>query len=116
MSIQAPRPADGQFNPSMTAQQYEAQMHALSTVQRRVLAIGFVTITLHAVIALVFVAEHMNQLGRVADAWLMLFMSAFASVVTVAVTRLILGRSPFSITWHAVCLAIPVFGSFWAMG
>jgi hypothetical protein len=97
----------------MSADEYAAEREALSTVQRRVVSIGFAAITMHGVIGLVFVAEHMQNVGRTADAILMLVMSAFASVVTVAVVRVILAKSPWSIPWHLACLAIPVIGAIW---
>lgn len=96
--------------PVMTPEQYAAEMRALSKVQRRTFAIGFAAITLHGVLGLIFVADHLHEAARTPEAILMLVMSAFASFVTVAVVRLILGKTPFPVVWHLVGLAVPVVG------
>ncbi|RLV57147.1 hypothetical protein D9V41_00345 [Aeromicrobium phragmitis] len=93
------------------------ELESLDRVRRRVTAVGFLAIAIHAVIALPLLAQYVAEDGKNPEAVLMLVLTAFAGMLTAAVTRVILGRSPFSVLWLAVGLlpaAIGIYLTWWA--
>jgi hypothetical protein len=73
-----------------------AEQHALNTVRRRVGAVVFGVVTLHAIIALIGLSRHYDNIGREGDATGLLVMSGLLSVFQYVGVRLILGRSLLS--------------------
>lgn len=93
------------------------ELASLDRVRRRVTAVGFLAIAVHAVVALPLLAQYVAEDGRNADAVLMLLLTALSGMLTAAVTRAILGRSPFSVIWFAIGLLPTVVGiylTWWA--
>lgn len=73
-----------------------AEQNALNTVRRRVGAIVFGVVTLHAIIALIGLSRHYDNVGRSGDATGLLIMSGLLSVFQYVGVRVILGRSLLS--------------------
>ena len=69
------------------------EQDALNTVRRRVGAVVFGVVTLHAVIALIALSRHYDNIDRHGDATGLLIMSGLLSVFQYVGVRLILGRS-----------------------
>ena len=68
------------------------EQDALKTVRRRVGAVVFGVVSLHAIIALIGLSRHYDNIGRHGDATGLLFMSGLLSVFQYVGVRLILGR------------------------
>ena len=82
-----------------------AEQDALNKVRRRVGAVVFGVVTFHAIIALIGLSRHYDNIGRHGDATGLLFMSGLLSAFQYIGVRLILGRSLLS-PW--ICLgALP---------
>lgn len=79
------------------------EQNALNQVRRRVGAIVFGVVTLHAIIALIGLSRHYDHIGRPGDATGLLVMSGLLSVFQYVGVRLILGRSLVS-WWLALGL------------
>jgi len=93
------------------------EVQSLDRVRRRVTVIGFLAITLHAVIALPVLAQHLVGQGRDADAALMLALTGLAGVLIVVIARLILGYRRFSPLWTVIGLlplAAGIYLAWWA--
>lgn len=73
-----------------------AEQDALNQVRRRVGAVVFGVVSLHAIIALIVLSRHYDNIGRHGDATGLLFMSGLLSVFQYVGVRLILGRSLLS--------------------
>ncbi|HKY58199.1 MAG TPA: hypothetical protein VJL80_09190 [Aeromicrobium sp.] len=71
----------------------ELEQDALNKVRRRVGAVVFGVVTFHAVIALIGLSRHYDNIGRHGDATGLLIMSGLVSVFQYVGVRLILGRS-----------------------
>lgn len=74
----------------------QVEQDALNNVRRRVAAVVFGAVTLHAVIALIGLSRHFDNIGRNGDATGLLVMSGLLSVFQYVGVRLILGRSLLS--------------------
>lgn len=95
----------------------QSQLDSLTRVQRRVGAIGFFSVVVHGVFGLIGAAAAIvDQAGRRGDAGALVIMSGMIAIVTVVVTRLILGARLFSPLWLLVGLIPSVAGWFWVMG
>jgi hypothetical protein len=88
----------------------QVEQDALNNVRRRVGAVVFGVVTLHAVIALIGLARHFDNIGRDGDATGLLVMSGLLSVFQYVGVRLILGRSLTS--WWVVLAAAPTTLAF----
>ena len=69
------------------------EQDALNKVRRRVGAVVFGVVSFHAIIALIGLSRHYDNIGRQGDATGLLFMSGLLSVFQYVGVRLILGRS-----------------------
>jgi hypothetical protein len=74
----------------------QVEQDALNMVRRRVAAIVFGVVSLHAIIALIGLAHHYDNVGRHGDATGLLIMSGLLSAGQYVGVRLILGRSLLS--------------------
>lgn len=74
----------------------QVEQDALNKVRRRVGAVVFGVVTLHAIIALIGLSSHYDTIGRHGDATGLLIMSGLLSVFQYVGVRLILGRSLLS--------------------
>jgi len=74
----------------------QVEQDALNKVRRRVGAIVFGVVTLHAIIALIGLSRHYDNIGRGSDATGLLVMSGLLSIFQYVGVRLILGRSLLS--------------------
>lgn len=77
----------------MTRQLTQVEQDALNNVRRRVGAVVFGVVTLHAIIALIGLSRHYDDIGRQGDATGLLVMSGLLSTFQYVGVRLILGRS-----------------------
>ena len=103
------KPADPAA-PAQPRRLTEVEQHALNTVRRRVGAVVFGVVTLHAVLALIGLAWHYDTVGRQGDATGLLAMSGLLSVFQYIGVRSILGRSLMS--WWIVPGALPTTLAF----
>jgi hypothetical protein len=87
-----------------------AEQHALNTVRRRVGAIVFGVVTMHAIIALIGLSRHFDQVGRSGDGTGLLVMSGLLSAFQYVGVRLILGRPVRS--WWVAAAALPTSLAF----
>jgi len=87
-----------------------AEQHALNTVRRRVGAVVFGVVTLHAIVALIGLSRHYDNIGREGDATGLLVMSGLLSAFQYVGVRLILGRSLKSL-W-LIAAALPTTAAF----
>ena len=71
----------------------QVEQDALNKVRRRVGAVVFGVVTLHAIIALIGLSRHYDDIGRQGDATGLLVMSGLLSIFQYVGVRLILGRS-----------------------
>jgi len=71
----------------------EVEQDALNKVRRRVGAVVFGVVTFHAIIALIGLSRHYDNIGRHGDATGLLIMSGLLSTFQYVGVRLILGRS-----------------------
>lgn len=74
----------------------QAEQDALNKVRRRVGAVVFGVVSFHAIIALIGLSRHYDNIGRHGDATGLLIMSGLLSVFQYVGVRLILGRSLLS--------------------
>ncbi|MFL6089249.1 MAG: hypothetical protein ACJ71Z_03820 [Aeromicrobium sp.] len=74
----------------------QVEQDALNKVRRRVGAIVFGVVTMHAIIALIGLSRHYDNIGRSGDATGLLVMSGLLAVFQYVGVRLILGRSLIS--------------------
>ena len=92
-----------------------AETASLHRVQRRVAAIGFFAVAVHAVFALIGVAYLREEDGRHADAVGLAFMSGVLAVVVYGGIRLILGGKLWSPAWIVVALTPSVVAVGWVL-
>ena len=93
----------------------EAEKAALVRVQRRIGAIAFFTVTVHAVLGVIIAAHIREGQGRHADAIGLLVMSGVIAAVIYTVTRVILGAKLWSPAWMLLAAALPVAGFLWVL-
>ena len=86
----------------------EAEQDALNKVRRRVGAVVFGVVTLHAIIALIGLSRHFDNVGRESDATGLLIMSGLLSVFQYVGVRLILGRS-----WLSLWILLAALPTTW---
>lgn len=87
------------------------EQDALNNVRRRVGAIVFGVVTMHAILALIFLSRHYDTTERAGDATGLLVMSGFISAFQFVGVRLILGKSLRSPAW-IVAAALPTTLAF----
>ncbi|HJR89320.1 MAG TPA: hypothetical protein VJ782_04080 [Aeromicrobium sp.] len=87
----------------------EAEQDALNKVRRRVGAVVFGVVTLHAIVALIGLSRHFDNVGRHGDATGLLIMSGLLSVFQYVGVRLILGK-PLTSWWIALAAAPTTLG------
>lgn len=88
-------------------------LNSLDVVRRRVLAIGFLSIVLHGVVALIWLGIIYRNDGRTSDSIIMFVMSAVVALVSYGVTRVILGKKIWSPIWIVVSLVPTVVAVLW---
>lgn len=104
-------------DPTRPSPDVDHELKSLDRVRRRVTVIGFLAVALHAVVALPLIAQHLAEEDRVAEAVMMLVLTALAGVLIVVVARLILGYQRFSLLWTIIGLlplAIGIYLTWWA--
>ena len=88
---------------------------SLHRVQRRVGAIGFFTVTVHAVLGVIGAAYVREGQGRHADAVGLVIMSGIIAVIVYAVTRIILGAKLWAPAWIVLALTPTVAAVIWIL-
>jgi hypothetical protein len=88
---------------------------ALNRVQRRVAAIGFFAVAVHAVFGLIGVAYVRENDGRHTDAVGLAVMSFVVALIVYAVIRLILGAKIWSPVWLAIALLPSIAALVWVI-
>jgi hypothetical protein len=86
------------------------EQDSLNKVRRRVAAIVFGAVTLHAIIALIGLSRHFDNHDRYGDGTALLVMSGFLSVFQYVGVRLILSRS--LVSWWIPVAAAPTTLAF----
>lgn len=92
-----------------------AETASLHRVQRRVGAIGFLSVTLHAVVGLIVVACMREEAGQHAEAVGLAFMSGVVAVIVYVVTRIVLGGHLWSPAWIVLALTPSVVAIAWVL-
>ena len=92
-----------------------AETASLHRVQRRVAAIGFFAVTVHAVFGVVGAAYIREGQGRHADAVGLALMSGVIAVIVYLVMRLILGARLWSPAWIALALLPSAAAIIWVV-
>jgi hypothetical protein len=89
---------------------------ALNRVQRRVAAIGFFAVAVHAVFGLIGVAYVRENDGRHTDAVGLTVMSFVLAFIVYAVIRLLLGAKIWSPVWLVIALSPSIAALVWVLG
>jgi hypothetical protein len=92
-----------------------AETASLHRVQRRVAAIGFFAVTVHAVLGVIGVAYIREGQGRHGDAIGLTLMSGVLAVIVYFVVRIILGARLWSPAWIALALTPTVAALVWVL-
>ena len=92
-----------------------AETASLHRVQRRVAAIGFFAVTVHAVFGVIGAAYIREGQGRHADAVGLALMSGVIAVIVYVVMRLILGARLWSPAWIALALLPSAVAVIWVV-
>ena len=92
-----------------------AETASLHRVQRRVAAIGFFAVTVHAVFGVIGAAYVREGQGRHADAVGLTVMSGVIAVIVYSVVRIILGAKLWSPAWIALALTPTVAAVIWVV-
>lgn len=92
-----------------------AETASLHRVQRRVAAIGFFAVTVHAVFGVVGAAYIREGQGRHADAVGLALMTGVIAVIVYLVMRLILGARLWSPAWIALALLPSAAAIIWVV-
>lgn len=92
-----------------------AEAASLHRVQRRVAAIGFFAVAVHAVFGLIGVAYLREGDGRHVDAVGLALMSGLVSVIVYVVIRLILAGKLWSPAWIVVALTPSLATIIWVL-
>jgi hypothetical protein len=87
------------------------EQDALNKVRRRVAAIVFGVVTMHAILALIGLSRHFDTVGRHGDGSGLLVMSGFLSAFQYVGIRLILAR-PLASWWIPLAAAPTTLGFF----
>lgn len=88
-------------------------LHALDTVRRRVLAIGFLSIILHGIAALIWLGMGYRGEDRGSDAVLMFVIAGVFTALAYLGTRLILAKPLWSPLWIAIFFAPLAIAILW---
>jgi hypothetical protein len=94
-------------------QRRAAETASLHRVQRRVAAIGFFAVTVHAVFGVIGVAYVREEQGRHVDAVGLAVMSGVIDVIVYTVLRIILGAKLWSPAWIILALTPTVAALVW---
>ena len=92
-----------------------AETASLHRVQRRVGAIGFFAVAVHAVLGVIAAAYIREGQGRHGDAIGLTVMSAILAVLVYSVVRTILGAKLWSPPWIALALTPTVAAVVWVI-
>jgi hypothetical protein len=92
-----------------------AETASLHRVQRRVAAIGFFAVTVHAVFGVIGASYVREGQGRHADAVGLAVMSGVIAVLVYTVMRIILGAKLWSPAWIALALTPTVAALIWVV-
>ena len=92
-----------------------AEKASLHRVQRRVAAIGFFAVTVHAVFGVIGAAYIREGQGRHADAVGLALMSGVIAVIVYTVMRIILGAKLWSPAWIILALTPTVAALVWVI-
>lgn len=92
-----------------------AETASLHRVQRRVAAIGFFAVTVHAVFGVIGAAYIREGQGRHGDAIGLTVMSAVLAVIVYSVVRIILGAKLWSPAWIALAFTPTVAAFIWVV-
>lgn len=92
-----------------------AKTASLHRVQRRVAAIGFFAVTVHAVFGVIGAAYIREGQGAHADAVGLALMSGVIAVIVYVVMRLILGARLWSPAWIALALLPSAAAVIWVV-
>lgn len=88
-------------------------LHALDTVRRRVLAIGFLAIILHGIAALIWLGMGYRDDNRSSDATFMFAVAGVFTGLAYLGTRLILAKKLWSPLWIAIFFAPLIIAILW---
>ena len=105
-----PQPASASLDDRRAAQ--KASLHR---VQRRVAAIGFFAVTVHAVFGVIGAAYVREGQGRHADAVGLTLMSGVIAVIVYTVMRIILGAKLWAPAWIVLALTPTVAAIVWVV-
>ena len=94
------------MNPPQPRRLTPAEQDALNKVRRRVGAIVFGVVTMHAIIALIWLSRHYDGNGRHGDATGLLIMSGLISIAQYVGVRTILAKPLASPGW-IILAALP---------
>ena len=92
-----------------------AETASLHRVQRRVAAIGFFAVTVHAVFGVIGAAYVREGQGRHADAVGLTIMSGVIAVIVYTVMRIILGARLWSPAWIVLALTPTAAALVWVV-
>jgi len=92
-----------------------AETASLHRVQRRVGAIGFFAVTVHAVFGVIGAAYVREGQGRHVDAVVLTLMSGVIAVIVYVVMRIILGARLWSPAWIVLALLPTVAAVIWVV-
>ena len=88
-------------------------LNSLDTVRRRISALTFLVITLHGVVALIWLGIIYRNDGRTSDSIIMFVISAVIALISCGVTRVILGKKIWSPLWIALSLSPTIVAVLW---
>ena len=106
---------DPQPQGATTDERRAAETASLHRVQRRVAAIGFFAVTVHAVFGVIGVAYVREGQGRHADAVGLTLMSGVIAVIVYTVMRIILGAKLWAPAWIVLALTPTVAALIWVV-
>jgi|SRR5688500_15443205 len=106
---------DPQPTSAVSDERHAAETASLHRVQRRVAAIGFFAVTVHAVFGVIGAAYVREGQGRHADAVGLAVMSGVIAVLVYTVMRIILGAKLWSPAWIALALTPTVAALIWVV-
>jgi hypothetical protein len=92
-----------------------AETASLHRVQRRVGAIGFFAVTVHAVFGVIGAAYVREGQGRHVDAVVLTLMSGVIAVIVYVVMRIILGARLWSPAWIVLALLPTMAALIWVV-
>jgi hypothetical protein len=107
--------SDPQPTPRSADERRLAETASLHRVQRRVGAIGFFAVAVHAVLGVIAAAYIREGQGRHGDAIGLTVMSAILAVLVYSVVRTILGAKLWSPAWIALALTPTAAAVVWIL-